>query len=216
MKEILIKEVDTYQEPINALITDHFIIPGIKGYKINYNKSYKNMKRINKYEESLLIFDEIKPSIYINNNYNKIILQGNSKLKRISIILKINDILLFNNLNNILVKHNVYSDILSNNSYSLKNKNYKNILSQEYYPFTNYCLSFNQKININCIKNHKYTIMGKEILSPYITNTKNILKNGLFLVYSFNQFNYKDLDLILKYLKNNNYKIISVNEMIKE
>ena len=42
-----------YIEPIEATIREDEIIPGIKGRKVNINKSYNKMKQIGKFNESL-------------------------------------------------------------------------------------------------------------------------------------------------------------------
>ena len=67
-------------KPIDAIIKDNTIIPGKNGTLIDINESYKKMKRINKYTESLLIFKYIKPNISLNNQYDKLIINGNPSL----------------------------------------------------------------------------------------------------------------------------------------
>ena len=90
MKIIKEKQSIYNQEPINAIITNNTMIPGISGKRINLEKSYQKMKRINEFKESLLVFDEIKPSNSINNIYDKVIVSGNQRINKISIILKDN------------------------------------------------------------------------------------------------------------------------------
>ena len=72
--------------PNDAIITEHTMIPGINGRKINLEKSYKNMKGINEFKESLLVFDEIKPNKTINGIYDKVILSGNPNESKITIL----------------------------------------------------------------------------------------------------------------------------------
>ena len=78
-------------EPTDAIITKHTMIPGINGRKINLEKSYKNMKGINEFKESLLIFDEIKPDKTINNIYDKVIISINPKENKITILTSLDD-----------------------------------------------------------------------------------------------------------------------------
>ena len=216
MQEIISKQSTYNQEPINAIITKNTMIPGINGRKINIDKSYKKMKKINKFESSLLVYDLIKANISIHNHYDKIILSGNKTKNNVSIILNINDEELFNAINKILVSNNVYANILTNTNYNIANTNYQNILSYQYYSFIDYCLTNNLQININCLNHKKYTVLGKSINNYFLTNTKNILSNGSIILYNFNKNNYFELNVIIKYLKSNNYQLVSIDELIKE
>ena len=216
MNEIKEKKDLYYRKPINAIITNNIVIPGLKGKEINVKKSYQRMKKINNYQESLLVFNDISPNKSINNHYDKVIISGNPNIKQISIILNITDEYLFNSINKILESNNVYANILENSNYKLTNTNFKNSLSYNYHSFTDYCLTNKIEIKENCFKNHKYTLLGHTISSPFLANTKSILKNGLILQYEFNKNNYHDLNLIIKYLKNNEYKIVSLDKLIKE
>ena len=216
MQEIINKQDYYNKDYINAIITNNIIIPGISGKRININKTYNKMKKINKFDESLIIYDYIKPVISITDNYNKVIVSGNSHINKISIILSINDNYLFYLLNNILVNNNVKANILTNSLFNINNTNFINILSSNYSNNIDYCISNTIMINKECFINNKYTILGKYINNYHLTNTKNIINNGSILIYTFNRSNYNDLNIIIKYLKNNNYNIVSINELIKE
>ena len=216
MQEIISKEKDYNKEPINAIITNNTIIPGLSGRKVNLDKSYNKMKKLNIFNESLLVFDDIKPNISFERNYDKIILRGNEKKKRISIVLNINNDNLFNNLNDILKNNNLYADILTNNQYYLENSYFKNIITTNYNKKTNYCLTYDLSINSDCINNHKYTILGNNINNYYLTESKNILRNGIIIIYTFNESNYYNLNTLIKYFKNNNYDIVTIDKLIKE
>ena len=216
MNEIKEKKANYYQKPINAIITKNTMIPGLKGKEINIKKSYQRMKKINNFQESLLVFNEILPTKSINNNYDKVIISGNTNIKQVSIILNITDEYLFNSIDKILKSNNVYANILESSNYSLTNTNFQNSISENYLPFTTYCLTNKIEIEENCLINHKYTLLGYNIPPPFLSNTKSILKNGLILQYEFNKNNYYDLNLIIKYLKNNEYKIVSLDVLVKE
>lgn len=201
---------------VDAIITKNTMIPGLSGKKINLNKSYKKMKAINSFNTSMLVFDKIKPNKTIKNKFDKLILSGNKKTNNISIILNITDEYMFNELNKILISNNVYADIIINKKYRLDNTNFKNIVSETYQDNIDFCLTYTLTINKECIKNKKYTLLGNNIYNYHLTNTKDILQNGIILVYQFNKSNYQDLNIILKYIKNNNYNIISVDKLIME
>lgn len=179
-------------EPINAIITKNTMIPGINGKKVNLNKTYKKMKKINTFNDSLIVFDTIKPNKSINNIYNKVIVSGNKMKRNISIIVNTKDNIL-NEINTISNDFNV-NLTLSNN----------------------YCITYNLKINNNCIKKHQYTILGHLINRNFLNQTKELVQNGIIFVYVFNKTNYQELNIILKYLKNNNYNIVSIDKLIVE
>ena len=69
LKEIKEKEADLKIPSTNATIIDDYIIPGLAGSKVNIEKSFLNMKPLNEYNEYYLVYDEIKPTISLQNNY---------------------------------------------------------------------------------------------------------------------------------------------------
>lgn len=216
MQEIINKQGLYNKEPVNAVITNNTMIPGVNGRKINIDESYSKMKKLNKFNDSLLSYDEIMPIISFKDNYDKIIISGNKKKNNISIILNINEDELFYSLNKVLIINNTYASILTTKNYDLKNTNYINIVNTNYSHNIDYCLTYELQIKNNCMINKKYTILGRNIHNYHFTNTKEIIDNGSILVYSFNKSNYQDLNIIIKYIKNNNYNIVSIDELIKE
>jgi len=216
MKEIINNQKKYQVKPQDAIITKNTMIPGIKGKKINIKKSYQKMKKLGSFNENLLVYQEITPNISYFNNYNKIIISGNPKKNNISLIFNINNQTLFNKIDQILKSNNVVGNIIYNNL-SITNTNFINTLSENNNKKINYCLTYNLNINKDCQNNKKYTILSQNIINNYhLTNTKKIIKNGIIITYNFNENNPTDLDLIIKYIKNNNYNIVSIDELIKE
>lgn len=112
MKEIKSSNNKYYKKAINAKIKDNEIIPGINGKEIDYKKSYRKMKKYGNYNETLTVFKEIKPTISIDNIYNKYITVGNNEKKSVSLVFKIEKNTNIDNLksiNNILVNKNTKS-----------------------------------------------------------------------------------------------------------
>ena len=167
MKTIKEKQSYYYIKPINPIITEHTIIPGINGRKINLQKSYNNMKGINEFKESLLVFDEIKASQTIDDIYDKVIISGNQNINKISILT------------------------------SLDNQ---------------YCYTENITIKKECIQNHMHTFLIHKITNSYLSKTKEIITNGIILYLE--GISNDELILLNKYLKNNNYKIVEISELI--
>lgn len=73
-------------EAVDATIKDNTIIPGLKGREIDENKSYSRMKRYGAYNSNLLEYNEIIPSISIENNFDKYIISGNKNKNMVSLI----------------------------------------------------------------------------------------------------------------------------------
>ena len=65
---------------VYAVIEGDTIIPGISGKTINIDKSYKKMKKYGIFNESLIEYDIVKPSISIDNNLDKYIIKGRNDI----------------------------------------------------------------------------------------------------------------------------------------
>ena len=171
LMKIIKEKQDLYiQKPIDAIITLNTMIPGIKGRKVNLIKSYNKMKKINAFNESLLVFDTILPNKSIKNIYNKVILSGNLNINRVSIITKLDQ---------------------------------------------KYCYVDKIEIQNECYKNQKYTVLITKITSNHLTRIKELLQNGHIYFLTL-ESDSKELDMIIKYIKNNNYEIVPINELINE
>ena len=90
-KDPLLEKIISVKEnyevvPVNALIENDTIIPGINGKKIDINKSYNNMKIGGIFREDSLIFEDLYPNDRLYNNKNKYIIKGNNRKKNITII----------------------------------------------------------------------------------------------------------------------------------
>lgn len=183
---------------IEGLKTKRTIIPGVNGKIIDIDKSYKKMKRLGYYNKDLLVFKEIKPNILLKNNLDKVIIQGNQSINKISLIFIINNINEYNSINNILSTYNIKSNYILNNK----------LLNNEY------CITYNLSIDKNCKLQKKNTILIKNIINNYyLSNIKNNLFNGSIITLSINN-NY--LTTIINYIINNNYKIVPLNILLNE
>jgi len=207
------------QQSVDANIQNDTIIPGLKGKYVDTNKSYIKMKKVNKYSESLIIYKEIKPRISINGQYDKLIISGNKLKKNIAILLKINDISLLkyldNNINLILEV-----DFINNNLKYLKTLN-NNIIVMEQKQLTDlnlidYCYATNNFYKY-CNSYKKYTIKPLFITYNYDYNTFKNISNGSILAYNITNYkNIQEIKLIISKISKLKYKIISIDELIKE
>ena len=169
MKTIKEKQSEYFQKPIDAIITNNTMIPGKNGKSINLNKSYNKMKAINNFEESLIVYNIIKPNRTIYNHFDKIIISGNQNINKVSVITEYND---------------------------------------------KYCYTESITIKKDCILNRKYTILVDKITNNYLTNIKERLHNGK--IFFIENDDHNTINLITKYIKNNNYELVSIDEIINE
>lgn len=123
MKSIVANSEKFYIDPMSAIINQDEMVIGMNGKKVNIDKSYQNMKKINSYNESMLVFDEVIPNISINNNYDKYIISGNINLSRVSLVFKIDDISYVDAINDVLLNKNAVATFFMDGSVVENNMN---------------------------------------------------------------------------------------------
>lgn len=157
MKSIIANEEKFYIDPMSAIIDKDEMMIGMNGKKVNIDKSYQNMKKINSYSESMLVFDEVIPNINLNNNYDKYIISGNLSLSRIALIFKVDDISYIEQINNILLNKGIVSTFfidgniiennmdkvleLASNGNEIENLGYDGTYSIDKFAWTNNMIS---------------------------------------------------------------------------
>ena len=85
---ILAQKEDYDVEVINGEVMDGYITPGLSGKMVNVENSFQNMKKIGFFNESSLVFDEIKPKNSLNENLDKKISRGNPYKNYVSFLLE--------------------------------------------------------------------------------------------------------------------------------
>ena len=76
---------------IDAIIENNTIIPGTSGKVIDIEKSYKKMKKLNKFNSNLIIYENIKPVKSVSKAYDKYIISGNKNKKEVSLLFLVNN-----------------------------------------------------------------------------------------------------------------------------
>lgn len=218
MQEIKSKQNKYYKEPINAIITNKTIIPGISGTKLNINASYQKLKKIKKFDSSSLIIDKVKPSISLTNNIDKYIINGNLNKKNISIIISTN------NLEIVKYYKNTNISFIINKYFLLDNLNYLNSITNNIIIYQgnliknkriNYCYETNiNNLNI-CSYYNLYTIIPNIITHDYYYNVYNTLENGKIFMFYLNS-NLDEFNILLKSISNLNYNLVSIDKLIEE
>lgn len=230
------------EKSVNATIKDDTIIPGISGREVNVEKSYKAMKKIGTFNEKLLSYNEILPTISIHNNKDKYIIKGNNKYKEISLIFKINDNKNYNKLVQILKNKNIKANLFL--SYDYLNQNINNIDKNENFEFYSYgnkgeykeeiiilsnniitrksnnaniCLTEklkNNTLNI-CSENDLHTIYPTIINGTY-QSIKTKIENGSIISFEITENTLTELPIIIDYIESKGYKIDLLSELINE
>lgn len=237
---IKLKEIESKYKsnPINATIKDDTIIPGNIGKQINIDASYKKMKQIGYFEESLIIYENIYPTTSVYNNYNKYIINGNSKNKEVSLIYIINNDKTIDNILNIIDNKNTTITLFIDSSFLNNNMNILNKLNKyEIYNYGNngkytkdnliisnniinnktnnnsiYCLFLNKDIDsLETCTNSKMLSIIPSITGNYNT-IKNNIQNGSIIQIT----NTKELPNIIDFIKSKGYKIVPLSNIIKE
>lgn len=209
------------KEPINAIITNNTIIPGISGSSVNIEKSYIKMKKINKFQESMLVFNKIKPSISISDNYDKYILSGNPQNNNISLLLKINDLNILKEFTNENINFILNSSFIENNLEYLKNISNNIIIYQSNITNNLNLIDYCYETNINnsnvCNLYQKFTVIPNIINHNYYYNTYLHLQNGKIFAYNItNQNNVNEINLLIKGIINLGYEIVKLDDLLKE
>ena len=229
MKDPLMQEIITKTSlynimPKEAIITNTTIIPGTKGQIVNTLKSYDKMKKLGVFNENLLVYDLVLPKENYQNIYDKIIVM-NYDNNQISLVFNINNIEVYKEIKNILENYNLKGNYYFTNTFFTNNKeeiikitdpilvnNLYNL--KDYTNYIDYCLVY--ETNDNPCKNRKHTILANINIDTYhFTYTKNNLHNGNIIAYTFHKNNIKDLNLILNYLLNYKYEILTIDELLQ-
>lgn len=157
MKSILSNSDNYYVDPVSAIINGDELITGMNGKKVNVEESYKNMKKLDEYNESMLVFDEVIPDISLNSEFDKYIVSGNTAKNQVALVFKVSDSYYVEKVNNILVDKNVLATFfmdgavvennmedvleLADNGYQIENLGYDGEYTIEKFGWTNNMIS---------------------------------------------------------------------------
>ena len=247
MIEIMKNKDDYNKLSIDALINNNYITPGSEGLEVDVDKSYTKMKKLGKYNDNLYVYDVVKPTISIKDNYNKFVINGNITKKEVSLIFKVNDLKNIENINKILFNNNVSATFFIDGNIKDDDINILKILDESNNYFGN--LGYNKKYSIKTIKytnalldridddNHNYCYVEKDdinvlktcsevkmyTIKPMVvsnifpfTYIKQNLENGKIFSLDTNSYTLKQLDLIIKYVRQKGYDFVTLEEILNE
>lgn len=206
---------------VNATIDEDSIIPGLNGLVINVDKSFQKMKSFGAFNKYYLIYDQIKPQVSLENNKDKIIRNGNSAKKSVSIILENNQELI-----DYAEKNNIQVSLLIKKDYDMSQGNLELINDETQYfkeldnnlenakKNKNICVVNVYNENI-CRKEKKYLVSPSLELSKNIATIKNKVTSGNIILIKQNT-KLDDFKILLKQLDFKGLKVIPVSSLISE
>lgn len=245
MIEIKEKKDEYKSDPIDAIIDENTIIPGVNGKEVNINKSYKNMKTNGYFSEKLFIYDYTKPKISLTDNIDKYIIKGNPSKRMVSLIFKlygednIDDILSI--INNYGIKATFFVDYawFTNNNDLIKQMIDKgHIISplMDNYTDSNFewidmvVKKINKQSVVFCysVEDNKENIEACKLRGNYtirpivisdktpLVDVKSKIESGSLFVLSTNFEVKKELSTIIIYIKSKGYKLTNLEENVLE
>ena len=245
MKKI-VKVSESYKkESINAVFSDNTIIPGISGVKVDINNSYESMKKYGKFNEDLIVFEEIMPTVSLQNTFDKYIRRGNVTKTNVSIIIIVDDPSYVENILDILnskevkvtffVGKNIINesmdliDIIIKSGHRVEYKSdeynvdevlkYNDLLKVKTNNNLKFCYTDEENITIlsNCNYKKMHTIFPNIITTnfPY-SDVKRNLDSGSILSFKSNQHTLRELKYIINYINQKGFIIVNLDQVISE
>lgn len=206
----------------DATIIENTIIPGIAGKQVDEEASFFKMKEFGSFNETFLVFEKVKPKISLEDNKDKIIIQGNKSLRQVSIIIEDDEKLIkyFNDAN---IKVSILSTLETTldkdeyiNSENTKNKfqDLDSVLKKN---------DMNKKIciikysNIQECKNKKYLLVSPSInvSNSNIVKDKQSINNGSIILID-KLVSYESIKIILNQIKYLDLNVVYLSELITE
>jgi len=199
------------QKPENAKIKANTIIPGKYGKKLNIEKTYKEITKIGSINEKYFIYDEIRPEITSEKQYNKYIISGNPTNKMISIIIIVHENDDITQISKMIKNTNTKVNFFLDNNH--KGIEDVNKINKEYC----YTERENETYIKKCAEQKKYTILPTIIIkSNPLLEIKKQIKNGSIISIKMSNTSQEQLELIINYIKSKGYKIETLQKLLSE
>ena len=229
MEKLNVVSADYEVKPVNAVIVDDTIIPGIKGVLVDTKKSYEEMRLSGIFREDALVYKDVLPNCSVSNNINKYIVKG-SKSNSVSLIVILNmrDIDKISNINKITIFLN-HKDITSENINRLKKREVytygnngiydRDVLNNDNLLInslsgnkSNYCLLKEKNSDyLNACNYEGMMVVIPNIIGGY-NDIKNSLSGGSIILVD----DIRNIDYIVKYIYSKGFDIVYLSELLSE
>lgn len=245
MKEIVNYSNDYGNTSLESTLVNNNIIPGLKGMAVDIDASYNNMKRLGKFDKSLIVFEEVLPTISITNNYDNYIISGNKQKNNVSLVFKVDDgsyieeiIKILNNKNTLatfFLSSNFFDNstdlvkmlLLSGHEVEFLDEKYdvsdikkynsiKKSLSKESFSFCYTELKDSTLIS-SCKKEKMHTIIPSIIADNFPYNeVKHSLENGSIISFLNNKDTVRELPSIINYIRQKGKNPVILEKLLEE
>ena len=225
---------------IDAIIHNQDIIPGSYGKEVNINDSYYEMKNYGSYNELLTVFQEVKPSVSIDDYYDKYLIKGNGKRREVSFIVignskKISSYIGLFKKNNIPVSFFIDGTFLDNKEfintikpYGIELLSYNGEYLESFFKSSlsyleaitgnkpSFCFTEENNYNLlNMCSNLKmHTIKGKIYSKDLFRSVRSNLENSIII--PIGDVDIDELSTLIIYLKKKGYSFVSINQLFRE
>lgn len=244
MIQIKAKKDKYYVPPVEAIIENDTIIPGINGMEIDVNKSYQNMRSIGLYSDKYFKYKIIKVINSLDKNKDKYIISGNKNKGIASLIFLVEKNTNIDKVIKILDKNKVKANFFvdgswleNNNSeiytiindnhdigsigynYNYNNSSYAwldNIIKRVSKETISYCIKVDEESLDKCAQNKNYTISAPIIVKTPLISTKSILTNGSIIIYKINDTLEEELPLIINYIYSKGITMDTLKNLLQE
>lgn len=235
MKQIKDIEKDMIVSKTDRIITNDEYITGINGCVVDEKESYNNMKNSGEFKQDLVVMKEDN----LKEKEKLYIIGGNKRKRNVSVVLlnidkkvdkyiKTNKIKVNYFLDGKYIKDNIdkiikiskYSNIYNfgrDREYSDKYIVYDNtVILNNFTNRSDYCLTSNKSdTTLDLCSTYNMDTIKKDFISDNIvTYTKENLENGQIFV--FDEYDYKELEIVFKYILSKGYNIVMLNELLSE
>jgi hypothetical protein len=230
-------------DPVNALeVSSNSVIPGYNGIEVDVHKSYSKMKKIDKFNETMLVFNEVSPAISSKTN-KKYIVGGNPRKNMISLVFKVKETKELNRILILLKNKDITASFfvdgkwaeenidliykINNNgntihTYGPDNDSIKwtnNLIRELIYKEPKYCYTEekNQDILDICSKYNMNTIIPNIIVDNYhLFDVNKAIKSGSIISFDTSKKSIEYLTTIINFVKYKGYNIGTIDTHLSE
>lgn len=217
-----VKDTKYVSSTDSVIIDNTYIIPGLNGKEVNIDASFSNMHEYNLYIEENLVFNEIKPTISIEDNKDKIIINGNKSKQSVSLIFEdystLTEYMFQNGYNiNVLINKEEYVhkyELINNSNQESTYNKIENYLTENNLNKEICYIKENDKIPSLC--KNKYLVKPSLIIShSNISSSLNLISSGDIILIK-DSISLTELEIITNQISYRNLKIIPLSNLISE
>lgn len=248
--DLMMRKVINYKnendiKPKEPIINGDEMILGYSGISVDKDKSYKNMKKDNKFDKNKIVYEDSLPKNTISKTYDYYIKKGNVKIGGVALIFKVNSNDNLDSLLSFIAKNNIKANFfvdglwLSKNvdkalsiSYldaEIYNLGYDGSYSKEYMSLTNniiesvslkksnLCLNENKNdTDKELCKKKKMHSITPSLVDPTISDVKEKLDKGIMISFDVSNLKMDNLGLIVKTITSRGYNTEKLSNLINE